>query len=101
LRGWLLTVCGCSQAPSPDVYRGQFTKDNYPGDDLGALYAEEVRALCKEAKKNGRTVAAFIAEGMQSCGGQVIPPANYFKNVYKYVKTKYINLITQFYIEII
>jgi ethanolamine-phosphate phospho-lyase len=49
------------------------------------LYAEEVRALCKEAKKNGRTVAAFIAESLQSCGGQVIPPANFMKNVYKCV----------------
>lgn len=74
----------CPQAPSPDTYRGQFTKDSYPGDDLGVLYAEEVRALCKEAKQKGRTIAGFIAESLQSCGGQVIPPANYLKNVYKY-----------------
>jgi ethanolamine-phosphate phospho-lyase len=79
------SIIVCLQAPSPDVYRGQFTTDSYPGDDLGVLYAEEVRALCKEAKQNGRTIAGFIAESLQSCGGQVIPPANYLKNVYKWV----------------
>ncbi|XP_059489588.1 5-phosphohydroxy-L-lysine phospho-lyase [Neocloeon triangulifer] len=73
-------------APSPDGYRGQYTKENYPGEDLGSLYSEEVRALCKEAKNSGRSVAGFIAESMQSCGGQIIPPANYFRNVYKIIR---------------
>ncbi|CAB3385760.1 Hypothetical predicted protein [Cloeon dipterum] len=73
-------------APIPDSYRGQYTKEKYPGDELGTLYAEEVRALCKEAKNNGRSIAGFIAESMLSCGGQVIPPSNYFKNVYKIIR---------------
>ncbi|XP_033111298.1 ethanolamine-phosphate phospho-lyase-like isoform X2 [Anneissia japonica] len=30
-------------------------------------------------------IAAFIAESLQSCGGQIIPPPDYFKNVFKYV----------------
>lgn len=30
-------------------------------------------------------VAAFIAESLQSCGGQVIPPAGYFQKVAQYV----------------
>lgn len=30
-------------------------------------------------------IAAFIAESLQSCGGQVIPPAGYFQQVAKYV----------------
>jgi ethanolamine-phosphate phospho-lyase len=30
---------------------------------------------------SSRQVAAFIAEALQSCGGQVIPPAGYFPAV--------------------
>lgn len=30
-------------------------------------------------------IAAFIAESLQSCGGQVIPPAGYFQQVAEYV----------------
>lgn len=30
-------------------------------------------------------IAAFIAESMQSCGGQVIPPVGYFQKVAEYV----------------
>uniref|UniRef100_A0A2K6ELH8 Ethanolamine-phosphate phospho-lyase n=1 Tax=Propithecus coquereli TaxID=379532 RepID=A0A2K6ELH8_PROCO len=30
-------------------------------------------------------IAAFIAESMQSCGGQIIPPAGYFQKVAEYV----------------
>lgn len=31
------------------------------------------------------SIAAFIAESMQSCGGQVIPPVGYFQKVAEYV----------------
>lgn len=30
-------------------------------------------------------IAAFIAESLQSCGGQVIPPVGYFQQVATYV----------------
>lgn len=30
-------------------------------------------------------IAAFTAESLQSCGGQVIPPVGYFKQVAEYV----------------
>lgn len=30
-------------------------------------------------------IAAFIAESLQSCGGQVIPPVGYFQQVAAYV----------------
>lgn len=33
-------------------------------------------------------IAAFIAESLQSCGGQVIPPAGYFQQVAEYVPTR-------------
>lgn len=30
-------------------------------------------------------IAAFIAESLQSCGGQIIPPVGYFQKVAQYV----------------
>lgn len=32
-------------------------------------------------------IAAFIAESLQSCGGQVVPPPGYFQQVAAYVRT--------------
>lgn len=46
------------------------------------MYAGEVARICEAAKKNGG-VCAFIAESLQSCGGQIIPPEGYLKSVYE------------------
>ncbi|PIO54003.1 aminotransferase, class III, partial [Teladorsagia circumcincta] len=37
-------------------------------------------------ESNGRTVAAYFAEALQSCGGQVIPPPGYFTDVARHVR---------------
>ncbi|XP_043917252.1 ethanolamine-phosphate phospho-lyase [Protopterus annectens] len=68
--------------PSPDVYRGRY-KEDHP--DPASAYANEVQDIIEKAVKKGRKIAAFIAESMQSCGGQVIPPAGYFQKVSEYV----------------
>nr|XP_040149064.1 ethanolamine-phosphate phospho-lyase [Ictidomys tridecemlineatus] len=73
---------GCFQAPTPDTYRGKYREDH---SDPASAYAEEVRKIIEEAHNNGRKIAAFIAESMQSCGGQIIPPAGYFQKVAEYV----------------
>ncbi|XP_053559509.1 ethanolamine-phosphate phospho-lyase isoform X1 [Bombina bombina] len=65
-------------APSPDTYRGKYREDH---PDPAAAYAEEVNQIIQEVQKNNRQIAAFIAESMQSCGGQIIPPAGYFQKV--------------------
>ncbi|KAG3275830.1 ethanolamine-phosphate phospho-lyase [Ictidomys tridecemlineatus] len=70
------------QAPTPDTYRGKYREDH---SDPASAYAEEVRKIIEEAHNNGRKIAAFIAESMQSCGGQIIPPAGYFQKVAEYV----------------
>ncbi|CAG9559709.1 unnamed protein product [Danaus chrysippus] len=74
-------------APVPDVYRGKYTypNDSTSEENLGKLYADEVGKLCDEIKKKGG-VCAFIAESLQSCGGQIIPPEGYLKKVYKHVR---------------
>lgn len=42
--------------------------------------------MCKKIKEEKGGVCAFIAESMVSCGGQVIPPENYFEEVYDHVR---------------
>ncbi|KAJ8247427.1 hypothetical protein GJAV_G00246270 [Gymnothorax javanicus] len=70
-------------APSPDIYRGKYREDH---PDPATAYADEVRDILQKAQKKGRKIAAFIAESLQSCGGQVIPPPGYFQKVAKHVR---------------
>lgn len=49
--------------------------------EAGQLYAKEVETLILNAERNGRKVGAFIAEALQSCGGQIIYPKKYLKTV--------------------
>ncbi|XP_007121645.1 ethanolamine-phosphate phospho-lyase isoform X3 [Physeter macrocephalus] len=69
-------------APAPDIYRGKYREDH---TDPASAYADEVKKIIDEAHNSGRKIAAFIAESMQSCGGQIIPPAGYFQKVAEYV----------------
>lgn len=73
-------------ASSPDVYRGKYRDVDFSGSDLGKMYADEICGIIKKAHDDGRSIAAFIAESLQSCGGQIIPPDNYLRNVYRYVR---------------
>ena len=70
-------------APCPDTYRGKYNTDNTPPLQLATKYADEVKKAIDEAK---RPIAAFICESLQSCGGQILPPQGYLKQVYKHVR---------------
>ncbi|XP_058480841.1 ethanolamine-phosphate phospho-lyase isoform X2 [Solea solea] len=70
-------------APSPDVYRGKY-RANHP--DPASAYANEVKDIIDKVHKKGGKIAAFIAESLQSCGGQVIPPVGYFQQVAAHVR---------------
>ncbi|KAH8387695.1 hypothetical protein KR093_008927 [Drosophila rubida] len=72
-------------APCPDSYGGQYTDKQFPDADLGLLYAQPVADICERQLAKGQGVAAFIAESLQSCGGQILPPAGYFQRVYEAV----------------
>ena len=76
-------LCFLLQLDNPDIYRGKYNTDNHPNADFGKLYADDVKAKIDAIHKNGRSVAAFYAESLQSCAGQVIPPPGYLKQVYK------------------
>lgn len=81
---------GCPEhthiAPVPDIYRGKFRDQDYPGEDLGKMYANEVKDIIDKLQAEGKSPGCFIAESLQSCGGQVIPPPNYLREVYKHVR---------------
>uniref|UniRef100_A0A4W6EGN0 Ethanolamine-phosphate phospho-lyase n=1 Tax=Lates calcarifer TaxID=8187 RepID=A0A4W6EGN0_LATCA len=70
-------------APSPDVYRGKYRADH---PDPATAYADEVKDIIDKIHKKGGKIAAFIAESLQSCGGQVIPPVGYFQQVAEHVR---------------
>ncbi|XP_026321834.1 alanine--glyoxylate aminotransferase 2-like [Hyposmocoma kahamanoa] len=75
-------------APVPDVYRGKYIypNDGQSEEELGQKYADEVGKICEQLKKEKRRVCAFIAESLQSCGGQIIPPNGYMKRVFEHVR---------------
>lgn len=73
-------------APCPDSFRGKYRDTEYSGNEICEKYVQDVRDLISEAHKNGRNIAAFIAESMQSCGGQVIFPQGYLRQVYKLIR---------------
>lgn len=70
-------------APSPDVYRGKYRADH---PDAATAYADDVREIIHKVHESGGKIAAFIAESLQSCGGQVIPPVGYFQQVATHVR---------------
>ncbi|KAF7650121.1 hypothetical protein LDENG_00130950 [Lucifuga dentata] len=69
-------------AASPDVYRGKYRVDH---PDPSTAYADEVKDIIHKVHQKGRKIAAFVAESLQSCGGQVIPPVGYFQKVAEHV----------------
>jgi len=79
-------------APCPDVYRGKhrlpenLLENQEALAEKGREYADDVRTLIEDAAKQGRPkIAAFYLESLQSCGGQVIPPPGYLRNVIKHI----------------
>jgi len=71
---WVQTV------PIPDLYRGQFRRDDVAA---GQKYAETVaRAVAVAAGPIG----GFIAESCPSVGGQIILPDGYLETAYGYVR---------------
>ncbi|MCX6046865.1 MAG: aminotransferase class III-fold pyridoxal phosphate-dependent enzyme [Chloroflexi bacterium] len=67
----------------PDPYRGKFK-----GMDAqsGAQYADHVRALVAQVQQQGRGIAAFIAESVLGCGGQIVLPEHYLAAAYQHVR---------------
>ncbi len=70
-------------ATLPYPYRGP--QKGY-GSDAGLAYAESVeQQIHAIQRKTGEGPAAFIAESMSSCGGQVVYPAGYLREAARLV----------------
>jgi len=66
------------EAPLPDPYRGL-----HRGAGSGKRYADEVARVIEGAR--GRKLAAFFAESLLGCGGQIEPPPGFLPAAYTHV----------------
>ncbi|MFN8458044.1 MAG: aminotransferase class III-fold pyridoxal phosphate-dependent enzyme [Anaerolineae bacterium] len=69
--------------PMPDVYRGAYQKND---PQAGAKYTQAVATAIERIQASGKNVAAFICESILSCGGQVVLPEGYLREVYRHVR---------------
>jgi 4-aminobutyrate aminotransferase-like enzyme len=66
--------------PMPDDYRGQWKR----GDpEAGRKYATAVDDAIAALEANGEQPAAFLAESILSCGGQVVFPDGFLAEAYR------------------
>lgn len=74
-------------APMPDPYRGR-RRRTADGDDHGLAlsYAAGVREAAERLDETGAGVAAFVAEAMLGCGGQIEPPTGYLRAACEHVR---------------
>ncbi|VDM60543.1 unnamed protein product [Angiostrongylus costaricensis] len=74
-------------APTPDIYRGEYRLSDAELNDpqrlqkAGIYYSDAVKNIIE------KVVAAYFAEALQSCGGQVLPPPGYFAEVARHVRS--------------
>ena len=66
--------------PVADGYRGRYKGQ---GTDAGRAYGDELGRIIDGLD---RPIAGFITESLLSCGGQVIPPQDYFKTAFNHVR---------------
>jgi 4-aminobutyrate aminotransferase-like enzyme/Ser/Thr protein kinase RdoA (MazF antagonist) len=71
------------KVPMPDVYRGAFRGDD---DEAGLKYAQAVCDAVGRIRQSGRRPAAFLAESLLSCGGQIVLPAGYLAESYRHTR---------------
>ena len=71
----------------PDVYGGKYRNDKHSAEELVQLYSDDVQKWIDISAANGKGISCFIAESLQSCGGQIILPPDYLRRVYKYSVT--------------
>ncbi|MBV6522585.1 MAG: Acetylornithine/succinyldiaminopimelate aminotransferase [Gemmatimonadaceae bacterium] len=71
------------KVPMPDDYRGPFKRDD---PEAGWKYAQAVREAVASIRREGRRPAAFLAESVLSCGGQIVLPPGYLAEAYRHVR---------------
>ncbi len=79
---------GTHVVPMPDAFRGRYRGMTA---ETGAAYSDTVRVALEQAAKGDERageghIAAFIAESVPGCGGQIVPPPGYFKAAAAHVR---------------
>jgi 4-aminobutyrate aminotransferase-like enzyme/Ser/Thr protein kinase RdoA (MazF antagonist) len=69
--------------PLPDDYRGPYRRDD---PDAGAKYAAHVAQAIGDIHAQGKKLGAFIAESLPGCGGQIVFPPGFLREVYRHVR---------------
>jgi len=72
-------------AKLPDLFRGKFRSEEVE-EDPGLLYAREVENKILRAEAQGRGVAAYFGEPLFVIPGIFVPPASYYRHLYKVVR---------------
>ena len=67
------------EAPLPDAYRAP---GDWPKSEIGQRYARPVAEIASALAKEGRGLAAFIAESLPSSAGQIVLPEGYLQAAY-------------------
>jgi len=70
-------------APVPDTYRGPYRADD---PEAATRYADAVAGELRRAVLGGRSVAAFFAESIPGCAGQVVLPEGYLDAAFGHVR---------------
>jgi 4-aminobutyrate aminotransferase-like enzyme/Ser/Thr protein kinase RdoA (MazF antagonist) len=70
-------------APIPDDYRGLYRRGE---PDLAPKYAAQVSEILDKLRREGKGIAAYIAETLPSVAGQIVFPPGYLEAVYKLVR---------------
>ncbi|MDX1494033.1 MAG: aminotransferase class III-fold pyridoxal phosphate-dependent enzyme [Longimicrobiales bacterium] len=69
--------------PLPDDYRGIYGREV---TGRGERYADHVREAFASLRTDGHEPAAFLAEPILSCAGQIEPPAGYLRAAYRHAR---------------
>ncbi len=68
--------------PLPDTFRGRHHNAENPSN----AYAAYARQRIDEWAAEGQKIGGFIAESILSCGGQIVLPEGYLREVYRQVR---------------
>lgn len=68
--------------PLPDTFRGQ----HRDLDNAGGQYLREAIEAMERARQHGNALGALIAESILSCGGQIVLPPGYLRELYAYCR---------------
>ncbi|EWM30657.1 alanine-glyoxylate aminotransferase 2-like 1 [Nannochloropsis gaditana] len=81
--------------PVPDTYRGRFsTAADYVNHSMALLdtstasASHDLTAPNSLSNRGVRKIAAFCAESVLACGGQVVLPPGYLSGMYEYIHSK-------------